>query len=268
MKQPYGWGNIYQNVENGISNITPNFMETQRIEVSDYFENRTIIDIPIVYSSKPALIPEEIKTTKYFVKAKSDSNFEKDNVSVYFPAGTFYDDFYLNFDVKNEMLYLHEDVVPAHTNFTISFEDTKSSESDKKKMFIASVSGNKLSYNTTKLVGNTFSCKTKTLGQFTLAKDTIAPKITIAKSIENKWLTDKKSIQLTVSDDFSGVKTYNGYLNDAWVLFEYEPKTMKLTHTFDDKLLIEGQNKLKVVVTDNVGNSTIFETQFFRSQKK
>jgi len=117
MKQPYGWGNIYQNVENGISNITPNFMETQRIEVSDYFENKTIIDIPIVYSSKPALIPEEIKTTKYFVKAKSDSNFEKDNFSVYFPAGTFYDDFYLNFDVENEMLYLHEDVVPAHTNF-------------------------------------------------------------------------------------------------------------------------------------------------------
>jgi murein DD-endopeptidase MepM/ murein hydrolase activator NlpD len=268
MKEPYGWSNIYQNVDNGISNISPNFMETQRIEVSDYFENKTIIDIPIVYSSKPALIPEEIKTTKYFVKAKSDSNFEKDNVSVYFPAGTFYDDFYLNFDVKNEMLYLHEDVVPAHTNFTISFEDTKSSENDKKKMFIASVSGNKLSYNTTKLVGNTFTCKTKTLGQFTLAKDTIAPKITIAKSIENKWLTDKKSIQLTISDDFSGVKTYNGYLNDTWVLFEYEPKTKKLTHTFDDTLLIEGQNKLKVVVTDNVGNSTIFETQFFRSQKK
>lgn len=268
MKEPYGWSNIYQNVDNGISHITPNFMETQRIEVSDYFENKTIIDIPIVYSSKPALIPEEIKTTKYFVKAKSDSNFEKDNVSVYFPAGTFYEDFYLNFDVKNEMLYLHEDVVPAHTNFTISFEDTKSSESDKKKMFIASVSGNKLSYITTKLVGNTFTCKTKTLGQFTLAKDTIAPKIAIAKSIENKWLTDKKSIQLTISDDFSGVKTYNGYLNDTWVLFEYEPKIKKLTHTFDDTLLIEGQNKLKVVVTDNVGNSTIFETQFFRSQKK
>jgi hypothetical protein len=268
MKEPYGWSNIYQNVDNGISNITPNFMETQRIEVSDYFENKTIIDIPIVYSSQPALIPEEIKTTKYFVKAKSDSNFEKDNVSVYFPAGTFYDDFYLNFDVKNEMLYLHEDVVPAHTNFTISFEDTKSSESDKKKMFIVSVSGNKLGYNATKLAGNTFSCKTKTLGQFMLAKDTIAPKIAVAKSIENKWLTDKKSIQLTISDDFSGVKTYDGYLNDTWVLFEYEPKTKKLTHTFDDKLLIEGQNKLKVVVTDNVGNSTIFETQFFRSQKK
>jgi hypothetical protein len=268
MKQPYNWSNIYQNVDNGILNITPNFIETQRIEVSDYFENKTVIDIPIQYSSAPALVFEEIKPTKYFIKAKSDSNFEKENVSVYFPAGTFYEDFYLNFDVKNDILYLHEDVVPTHTNFNISFEDTKSSENDKKKMFIASVNGNKLGFNTTKLVGTTFSCKTKTLGQFTLAKDTIAPKITIAKSIEGKWLTDKKNIQLTISDDLSGIKTYNGYLNDKWVLFEYEPKTKKLTHAFDDKLLLEGQNKLKVVVTDNIGNSTIFETQFFRSQKK
>jgi len=138
----------------------------------------------------------------------------------------------------------------------------------KKKMFIAAVNGNKLSYLTTKLNGSTFTCKTKTLGQFTLAKDTIAPKISIAKSIEGKWITDKKSVQLTVSDDLSGIKTYNGYLNDQWILFEYESKTKKLTHAFDDKLLLEGQNKLKVVVTDNVGNSTIFETQFFRSQKK
>ena len=268
MKQPYAWSNAFKNEDNGIINVTPNFMESERIEVSDFSQNKTIINIPIEYSPKKALISEDLKPTKYFIKSKSDSNFEKDNVSVFFPAGTFYEDFYMNFDVKNKILFLHEDIVPAHTNFSISFEDTKSSENDKKKMFIASVNGNKLGFNTTKLTGNTFTCKSRTLGQFTLAKDSIAPKIAIAKSIEGKWLTDKKSIQLTVSDDLSGVKTINGYLNDKWVLFEYESKTKKITHTFDNNLLAEGQNKLKVVVADNVGNSTIFETQFFRSQKK
>jgi len=268
MKQPYAWSNIHQNVDNGILNVTPNLLATERIEVSDYFQNKVVIDIPIEYSIKKAIINEEIKPTKYFIKCKNDANFEKDNVSVFFPAGTFYDDFYMNFDVKNNILFLHEDIVPAHTNFTISFEDTKSTEEDKKKMFIAAINGNKFNYLTTKLAGNTFTCRTKTLGQFTLVKDTVAPKISIAKSIEGKWITDKKSIQLTISDDLSGIKTYNGYLNDQWVLFEYESKTKKLTHAFEDKWLLEGQNKLKVVVTDNVGNSTIFETQFFRSQKK
>jgi murein DD-endopeptidase MepM/ murein hydrolase activator NlpD len=268
MKQPYNWSNINQNVNNGIITVSPNFLSVQRIEVSDYFQNKTVINIPVAYSLKKAKIEEEIQPTKYFIKAKVEANFEKDNGSVFFPAGTFYYDFYLNFDVKNDIIFLHEDVVPAHSNFTISIEDTKSSAEDRKKMFIASLYANKWNYNTTKLVGTTFTCKTKTLGQFKLVKDTVAPKIAIPKSIENKWLTGVNTIQFTISDDSSGVKSYNGYLNDKWILFEYEPKTKKITHTFDDSLLLEGQNKLKVVVTDNVGNSTIFETQFFRSQKK
>ena len=267
MKNAYNWSNIYQNVGNGIYNVVPNFTGVQRVEVSDFSNNKTIISIPIQYSNQAAAVLNPIKSTKYFVKAKVDAIFEKDNFSVSFPAGTFYDDFYLNFDVKNNILHLHDDTVPAHSNFTITAVDSVSAEEEKKKMFLASFNGKKWTFNTTKLVGNTFTCRTKTLGQFTLMKDTIAPTIKIAKSIEGKWITAQKSISLTISDNLSGVKTYNGYLNDVWVLFEYEPKLNKITHIFKDNLLLEGANKLKVIVTDNVGNSTIFETQFNRSQK-
>ena len=267
MKNTYNWSNIYQNIDNGIYNVVPNFTGAQRIEVSDFLNNKTVISIPIQYSNHVATILKTIKPTKYLVKAKVDAIFEKDNFTVSFPAGTFYDDFYLNFDVKNNVLHLHDDTVPAHSNFTITVEDTNTNEEDKKKMFLASLNGKKWTYNTTKQVGTTFTCRTKTLGQFTLMKDTIAPTIKIAKSIEGKWITAQKSVSLTVSDNLSGVKTYNGYLNDVWVLFEYEPKQNKITHVFKDNLLLEGTNKLKVIVTDNVGNSTIFETQFNRSQK-
>lgn len=267
MKNAYNWSNIYQNVGNGIYNVVPNFTGVQRVEVSDFSNNRTIISIPIQYSNQAAAVLNPIKSTKYFVKAKVDAIFEKDNFSVSFPAETFYDDFYLNFDVKNNILHLHDDTVPAHSNFTITAVDSVSAEEEKKKMFLSSFNGKKWTFNTTKLVGNTFTCRTKTLGQFTLMKDTIAPTIKIAKSIEGKWITAQKSISLTISDNLSGVKTYNGYLNDVWVLFEYEPKLNKITHIFKDNLLLEGANKLKVIVTDNVGNSTIFETQFNRSQK-
>ncbi len=267
MKYTYNWSNIYQNVDNGIYNVIPNFNGVQRIEVSDFFQNKTIIYIPIQYSNQPATVLNSMKTTKYFVKAKVDSNFEKDNFSVSFPAGTFYDDFYLNFEVKNNILFLHDDTVPVHSNFTISVEEIISSEEEKKKMFLASFNGKKWTYNATKLVGNTFSCRSKSLGQFTLMKDTVAPKINISKSIEGKWITGQKGLSFTISDDLSGIKTYNGYINDVWVLFEYESKLNKITHVFNDNLLLEGANKLKLIVTDNVGNSTIFETQFNRSQK-
>jgi Peptidase family M23 len=268
MKNNYAWSNINANVDNGIFNVTPNFTQINRIEVSDYNENKTVITIPIEYSDQKAIVVSDVKKTPYLVKYNKDSNFEKENVSVYFPAGTFYEDFYLNFDVKQNLLYLHDDTVPAHSNFTISFVDTKSPSELKKKMFIASVYGKKFNYIATKLDGNTFSCRTRTLGQFTLVKDVIAPKISMSKSIENKWITGQKSISLTISDELSGIKTYNGYLNGKWILFEYESKLKRITHAFVDEFLNEGKNNLKVVVTDNVGNSTIFETQFNISIKK
>lgn len=268
MTLPYNWENIKSNINNGVFDVTPNLTDVKKITVYDYVGNKTEIFVPVAYSSNQAKIPSDVKTTKYFVKAKTDALFEKDNISVYFPANTFYEDFYLNFDVKGNTLYLHEDIVPTHNNFTITFDNINLPDSEKNKSFIAMVVNGKQQYYTTKRDGSTFSCKSKLLGQYTIAKDTIAPKITIAKSIENKWITNQKSITLTISDDFSGVKKFDGYINDKWVLFEYEPKTKKIMHQFVDENLKEGLNKLKVVVADNVGNSATFETQFNRSQKK
>jgi hypothetical protein len=93
------------------------------------------------------------------------------------------------------------------------------------------------------------------------------PKIKIDKKIGGKWISQQNELVFTISDDLSGIKSYEGTLNGKWILFEYDPKSKKLIHRFSDGIVDEGKNDLKVVVRDNVGNSTIFETQFFRSQK-
>jgi hypothetical protein len=56
-------------------------------------------------------------------------------------------------------------------------------------------------------------------------------------------------------------------LNGKWILFEYDNKTNTITHYFNDDLALNGANELKVIVTDAMGNSTTFETRFFRSTK-
>jgi hypothetical protein len=268
MKPPFKLSIIKTDKSNGVLTAEPNLSSFYRIEVSDFYGNTTTVSIPIKYDVLPAIISKEPVLSKYFVKANNDSNFEKENMSVFFPAGTFYDDFYLNFDVINDTLVLHDDSVPAHTNFTISIEDKKFTEAQREKLFIATINGTKRGYNTTYRKENTFTTKVKTLGKYALVLDTIPPKISIAKPIEGKWLSYKKSIQFTISDWLSGVKSYNGYLNGKWILFEYDNKTRKITHYFSDGIVAEGANELKIIVIDNLGNSTIFETRFFRSQKK
>nr|WP_199002096.1 M23 family metallopeptidase [Flavobacterium sp. ASV13] len=268
MKTPYALSIIKTDSLRGIIPVEPNLASTYRIEVSDYFGNLSAITVPIEYDAATPIVNAEPVTSKYFIKVNKDANFEKDNMSVFFPAGTFYDDFNLNFDVKNKRIYIHDDTVPVHSNFTITIKDDSYPEVLRDKLFIGRMSGNSSSYNGTIRKGDVFTAKSKTLGQFGLVLDTIAPVIKILKPIEGKWISDQKKIEFVISDASSGIKSYNGYLNGNWVLFEYENKTKKITHTFDDALLAEGANDLKIEVVDNVGNSAIFETHFFRSQQK
>jgi len=267
MKTPYNFGIIKTDASKGVVNVVPNLTAQYRIEVADFFGNTTTVSIPIMNEVLPTIIAKE-PVSKYFVKAKNESNFSKENISVFFPANTFYEDFNLNFDVRSDTLYLHDDTVPAHSNFTIEIEDHRFTEAQKEKLFIASIGAKKMGYNHTFRKGTVFTTNVKTLGKYTLVLDTIPPKITIAKPIEGKWLTDKKFIQFSISDELSGIKSYNGYLNGKWILFEYDNKTKKITHNFADGIVAEGANELKIIVADNLGNSTIFETRFFRSQKQ
>ena len=268
MKSPFPLSIINSYEENGVINVTKNINQNCRIEFSDFNNNKTTITIPIENSLESAIDSLKIKKTKYFIKTNKEYNFEKGNWTFYIPKNTFYDDFYLNFEAKGNAILLDNEIIPVHSNFVISVIDSISSQKDKEKMFIGSIQDNKTYYNYTKLKENTFTSYTKNWGKFVLIKDTIAPTVKIYKSIEGKWISDKKTLEFTINDELSGIKSYDGYLNGNWILFEYDYKTKKMFHNFDDGIVSEGKNDLKVVVTDNVGNSTIFETQFFRSQIK
>ena len=265
MKNKYDLAFIATDETKGQITPTPNLDNVYRIEVADFFGNKSEITVPIQYDSSVALIPAEPVVSNYFLVANKDNIFEKENASVFFPAGTFYDDFALNFDVRDKILYLHDDSVPAHSNFTISLTDTTLSKELQEKTFIARLDGEQINYNSTFRKDSVFSAKVKTLGKYKLVTDTLAPKVSIAKPIEGKWVS-QDAIQLQISDLGSGIKTYNGFLNDQWVLFEYDNKTRTITYYFNDDFLQNGANELKVIVTDAMGNSTTFETHFFRNR--
>ncbi|WP_348824391.1 M23 family metallopeptidase [Flavobacterium aestuarii] len=267
MDPPYGLSIIKTDASNGIIPVLPNLTDLCQLEVSDYFGNKTTIAIPVEYDSLSAIIEKEAVVSNYVVKASKDCFFEKDKNSVFFPAGTFYNDFNLNFDFKNNILTVHDDTVPAHTNFTIAMESNNYDASQKDKVFIGRITGSGVSYNSTREKNNVYEIRTKTLGQYKLAIDTIAPVVRVPKSIEGKNLSNQKVLQVRISDGLSGIKSYNGYFNGKWILMEYDNKTSLLTYDFNDGIATEGDNELKIVVLDNVGNSTTFETHFQRNQK-
>jgi hypothetical protein len=262
---PYPLSIVENNTKDGTIKVQPGTNYTYRVELFDFHGNKVDVIIPIEYANLQATIKNVIQKTPYFVKAKNESIFEKDKVSVQIPENAFYSNFYLNFEVNKDILTLHDDSVPVHKNITITFNDVEGlSEEQLAKTYIATLEGYKLDYNKTYRKGNTFSIKTKTLGKFKLAQDVTPPRIYNVNFVEGKTIKEQKTISVSVSDLHSDIDTYNGYLNGKWILLEYDYKTKKLVHNLEDDICVQGKNDLKIVVTDNLQNSTTFESYFFR----
>jgi murein DD-endopeptidase MepM/ murein hydrolase activator NlpD len=261
---PYPLSVLKANKNNGIINTQPNTNYNFRIELYDFHENKTVINIPIEFGVQPVSLTKKEQKTPYFLKAKNEHNYSKDNISVYIPENTFYDDFYLDFDVKDNVLTLHNSSVPVHKNMTITFDNVQGlTEEQLQKSFIASVSGPSLSYNKSTRKGTTFKTYTKNLGKFKIAQDSIPPRIYNVNFVEGKNLKNQSTLSVFISDNLSGIDSYNAYLNEEWILMEYDYKTKKLVHQLSDGKFKEGRNDFKVIVIDNMQNSTTFESYFF-----
>ena len=235
------------------------------LALADIEGNETKVVIPVEGKKEPPRITKDPKKTEHYIIAQRPNNFDLGAVKVYFPANTFYNDFYIDLEKDEDTVTIHDNTVAAHRNFTITFDVSKYSEAERKQLFIARLDErSRPNYARTYMRNNTFTTRTRNLGRYTLAKDTLPPTIRARNFKDRQWLNNYRYLSLEIADDISGINSYDAYLNGEWILMEYEPKTRTLTYNFDDKIAQQTQCELKVIVTDNVGNSSTFESTFFR----
>jgi len=191
-------------------------------------------------------------------------NDGKINVQDFFPVNTFYKDFYIDLKKGKDTVGIHNKTAAVHRNFTLTFDVSKYSEKERKQLFIARIDDDgDPHYTRTYKRNGIFTARTRNLGSYTLMKDTIPPTIHPRNFKEKQWLKNYDYLSLRITDDLSGIKDYSATLNGTWILMEYEPKTKTITYNFDERIANLTECNLKVFVTDNVGNSTTFESTFF-----
>ena len=231
----------------------------------DFEGNNIKVVIPVEGRKVPILKKKDNKATDNFVIAKRPNNFDLGLAKVYFPTNTFYENFFIDLKSGIDTITIHNNRVAAHRNFTITFDASKYSEAERKQLFIARLDKKMVpNYASTYKRGSTFTTRTRNFGMYTLAKDTLAPKIRTKNFKHKQWLNNYRYLSLLISDDLSGIDTFSATLNGEWILMEYEPKTKTLTYNFDDKILDKKQCELKVIVKDNVGNTNVLDVSFYR----
>ena len=257
---------IYKKLVNkGYIDIKEGLSYHIQITASDFKGNSSKLIIPIKGVKSDSIVKEKIIKTPHFFKANEYNKINQDNFSVAFPKNSFYKDIYFDFSYEDNVVKLHNSGTPLHNKFTLTFDISDYSVKDRKQVIIAEINNKgRLSYASTRRKENKVYTRSRSLGKYTLAIDSILPKIKPINFKNNKKISKYRYLKVKISDNLSGIKSYRGEIDGKWILFEYDAKRRLLTYDFNDSKLEGNKHTLKVTAVDNVNNTNTYIATFYK----
>lgn len=196
------------------------------------------------------------------------NKFDTIGLKIYLPSKTLFSD--LNFVYSTSpkpygafspVHHIHNRLIPLNGSYQLSVKVDES--------LPISLRPKAILLNTRKsAVGGNYEngylkAELKTFDSFYVGVDTVAPKITPINISNGANLASTSKIQFKVSDNLSGIESFNALLDGKWVLMEYDPKSASLWHNFDDKIN-KGKHDFQLIVSDKKNNTAMFHAVFYK----
>ena len=249
-------------VKNGTVKVAEGDTVSVCFKISDYAGNTARLRYKLVGVAPVEVERPQRWRSEYFVKADGSLNSEIviEDFSVTMEKNTLFRDEWIQTGQRDErgccsrIFRFGDEEMTTFKNFKVRIIPQEEWARDS-RMYIASIDKNgKVSSLGGKMKNGAMEVETRTMGEYTIKIDSVAPKVSASNFKDGQSVKALKSLRFKISDDMTGVDTYNIYLNDAWVLGQYDAKNALLYYEFDDRIKA-GTNKVKVVVTDGVGNT-------------
>lgn len=194
------------------------------------------------------------------------NQFRNPHISISLPGKCLYEDIPFEYSAEPSkpwscaMIHkIHNPEIPLHDYFDISIRIDSACKATAAQLVIVKLNkNNRPVYVGGEIEGQFIKARIREFGNYTLMADSTAPKIKAVNITNGKNLQNQKNIQMTISDDLSGIKKYNGFLNGKWILMDFDGKNSLLRYDFDNRLT-SGKNQFKLEVTDNAGNKAVYE---------
>lgn len=184
----------------------------------------------------------------------------EDGVRLKLPAGALYDDVHVSYarrpagaNTYSPWHVLHDVKTPIHSQCELEIDVPELPERLRSKALIVSLDkAGKPSAVGGKWSDGKVSAQVRAFGTYAVMADSTKPSITNVDLRSD--MRGRSSFSIRISDDLSGIGSYNGFLNGQWILLEYEPKTNTISHTFDKHSNTPGAKQFKLEVKDERGN--------------
>ena len=210
----------------------------------------------------------ERRRSEYFVKADGslNNNITIEDFNVSMEKGTLFRDEWIQTGQRDErgccsrIYRFGDEELTTFKQFTVRIRPNEVWVDHPRKYIAYIDNSGKVSSLGGKMKNGCMEVTTRSLGEFTIKIDSVAPKVTASNFKDGQSVKQLKSLRFKISDDMTGIETYDIYLDDVWVLGQYDAKNALLYYEFDEKMKA-GTNNVKVVVTDGVGNTTTLKVR-------
>lgn len=243
----------------GIMRFSEGSTHNMRVRVTDIKGNTAERSFQVTALATPATgAAPSVRDEKgtYAITHYKPLKFNGENIQIHFPAHTLYDNDRMRISTTPSSLYRSPECtvepcsssLPPHQWYTLSIKAPKPVE----KAVIVRIDGKRpVAYKTTR-EGDWYTASVRDFGRFAITVDEEAPRVAPVNFKSGKPLKTN-TIRVKITDNLSGVDTYNCYLNGTWILAEYDGKSATLTIDATGKTK-SGVNKLRVEVVDAAGN--------------
>jgi hypothetical protein len=271
---PHNRLNFYQSVEDrGTLTFTDEGTKNIKYVVKDTYGNESAFQFEVLVKE-----PENIETEPLpanFIKKmvyNSENSFVTGDIRLYFPRYAFYDDVSFTYQKYpsnhggfSDVHEIHHESEPLHKHYKISIKASNVPYDLEEKTLIAGINDRGGTYSVGGKWNNGFvSGRVRSFGKYFVAVDTVAPVITPLNISDNANLENEVQINFRVYDNLSGVKSYNGYIDNQWSLFEYDPKNNLVYYQMDPSRLSKGKtHELELYVIDGKDNISVYHARFF-----
>ena len=246
-----------------LTSLNSNNSHIYKILLYDFNSNITEILVPLIITENfNKTIPNEIKDSFYRVERDKEKSIEGKQFNLRFKKNSFYQNSYLDLNEKKKSIKINSDTIPLLRPFDIEFN---LGDNEIEQLYLSQLIDNKFNYIGNRIENGFLKASSKTLGSFYIKKDSIAPNVEFLNIQDSKWYSNLDKIKIKGYDNETGIKSYSAWINEKWILLEYDIKKNLFFYDFSDRVNSENiANNLKVEIKDNVGNTTIKEITFYR----
>lgn len=241
-----------------------------RIVATDVAGNSSTLEFTLKGSAAedPDPLPDTGGITN--MKYNQTNSFKQETVELVIPAHALYQDLDFSFQSSppesgslTPFYQIASSEVPVHKAYSFSIESPEIDPVFHRKLLLVSRTkkGDIVSAGGEYKDGRV-QAQLRSFGEFAVALDTVAPEIIPRQNISGD-LGSRRMLRFTIRDDLSGIYTYEGYIDNQWALFEYDPKNNILSYSFDeDHIARDSEHVLELYVSDRKGNVNLVNATF------